>query len=1198
MSGNNVEFGITFTGDGKVASAEIDRVTQSADRLTQATARQNTVASESKNAWLTQTAAIKTSGDEMVSASEGVQKLLAKYDPLGAKLRSLEADFSALNKAAASGQLPASQDAAVDKTYKALNEEIAKTKTLMGQAGVAGYEAFAKVEEGANKGAFATAGAKRELMVLAHEAMSGNFSRMPGSFMVLAERMSITTALFSPLTIGAAAFGVATVGVAVAAHQGHEEMVAMNNALAVTGNYAGLTRGTMRELADSMTQTGTMTIGTAKDIVTALVASGRIGAESIAGVAKLAGNFAAATGQDVAKITPELIKLFADPAKGVEELDKRMHFLNVTDREYIAHLERIGEVGEAQRVSLEKTTAAIPKQTENIGYLGHQWDLLKQSISATGDALAAWGRTTTVNEQLANAKSLIEREGGSVSDAMRGVVPATGSKDLKEAYALVAALQQQADAERAKGVEAGKVAATREKEALAQKEADKSATHQITILRDSLTLLASAPDSAEKTRREFELRKQILDVQRSIGAEGRQLSQEEISYQEKLREVAVKVGTDEIEAQYKLGQVDVVRRDAMLLFYALKSNKSKQTAEEELLLVGNLTAAEKKQHQDKLKILQVEADAIIAAGANKALIDEKKFYDDIRKSVDALGSSEIAALDKTIAAQRLHNAEIGKTPEQIARVKKAAEDFGTAQLDAEAKALRAAAETVVMDQQYKDIYIARANALDIEIAKRRELATAMGDGAFLEANAAAVRKVNEDAKAFTKDVDRALTDGIMRGGKNGGKYLEDYFRTLVFRPGVQFLMSPVAGAISSAFYGAGANGMSLANAGAGAGLYGSFATSAFGQSLGLSAGASGAAAGASVAEATYAQALLTGATTVEASAAATAATTSAMTTLGAALPYIGAALVIANAVGLFGKGGGPQQGQLGTVNANGYTATQNYTGGDTLGNQALAQSAYNQVAALYVAAGKQVAGLSINQGGKLDPEGTAAALGYRQISVGGNVISGQAGWDNPAFTGAHDDAKGLATYLGKLTSDEIEQVAAAINDPKLTDAITKLKANFGDLTVAMPNYLTAQAAQKVLLDPLLTGTEKLNAAQHDLAEAGLPNTREGLKDLIKSLDLTTQAGWLPLAFLAVMYQEPRPDHPGRPGYPADHRQSGGRIPDRGCVRHVAARRSGQSNVGAARYQRPGHQLRPESGGHGEGCGCGQGRHQQGVLGGG
>ncbi len=53
------------------------------------------------------------------------------------------------------------------------------------------------------------AGVTRELVVLGHEALSGNFTRLPGSFMVLAERIHLTGAAMAGLVIGLATAAVA-----------------------------------------------------------------------------------------------------------------------------------------------------------------------------------------------------------------------------------------------------------------------------------------------------------------------------------------------------------------------------------------------------------------------------------------------------------------------------------------------------------------------------------------------------------------------------------------------------------------------------------------------------------------------------------------------------------------------------------------------------------------------------------------------------------------------------------------------------------------------------------------------------------------------------------------------------------------------------------------------------------------------------
>ncbi|MBB6254099.1 hypothetical protein [Nitrospirillum iridis] len=54
----------------------------------------------------------------------------------------------------------------------------------------------------------ATVGAKRELLVLVHEMMSGNFSRMPGSMLVLTERMGGLSGATTGAAVGMAALGI------------------------------------------------------------------------------------------------------------------------------------------------------------------------------------------------------------------------------------------------------------------------------------------------------------------------------------------------------------------------------------------------------------------------------------------------------------------------------------------------------------------------------------------------------------------------------------------------------------------------------------------------------------------------------------------------------------------------------------------------------------------------------------------------------------------------------------------------------------------------------------------------------------------------------------------------------------------------------------------------------------------------------
>jgi phage-related minor tail protein len=250
------------------------------------------------------------------------------------------------------------------------------------------------------KGMFATAGAKRELIVLGHEAMQGNFSRIPGSLLVLAERLDLTAALFSPMTIGILGAGAAVVAIAEAAHDGAAELEAMNRALAMTGDYSGQTTDSLYALAHTLSDTTQLTIGQSKDLATQLAASGKIGADAFDGVAAAVAEYARATGESEVKVTPMMIKLFADPAKGAAKLNSTMHFLNSTQLDYIDTLEREGHITEAQLALADALNEKLKGQTREVGWLEAAWHTAAKAGSSFWDTLEGVGRADTTDEKI------------------------------------------------------------------------------------------------------------------------------------------------------------------------------------------------------------------------------------------------------------------------------------------------------------------------------------------------------------------------------------------------------------------------------------------------------------------------------------------------------------------------------------------------------------------------------------------------------------------------------------------------------------------------------------------------------------------------------------------------------------------------------------------------------------------------------
>lgn len=195
----------------------------------------------------------------------------------------------------------------------------------------------------------------------------------------------------------------------------------------------------------------------------------------------------------------------------------------------------------------------------------------------------------------------------------------------------------------------------------------------------------------------------------------------------------------------------------------------------------------------------------------------------------------------------------------------------------------------------------------------------------IEAADTAKKAAEESAKAwenFARDIEQSLTDALMRSFESGASFgetfaktLQNTFKSMVLKVAVQAVVNPVTGALQSAMTGkdptmgmfgpntlsTGSSLYNLATGNVGGGMYGAFATSSLGQSLGLSymshVGAAGPLATAAPA----------------------------LSGLGTALPYIGAALA---AFSLLSKESTPHKGA--TAFSDGFNSLSPRTNSDIL----------------------------------------------------------------------------------------------------------------------------------------------------------------------------------------------------------------------------------------------------------------------------
>jgi lambda family phage tail tape measure protein len=198
----------------------------------------------------------------------------------------------------------------------------------------------------------------------------------------------------------------AAAALAIAWHKGSEEATRYNEALIVTGNYAGKTADQLAVLASQLDTLDGVTTGSAAAAIAAVAGTGRFTGEQLELVATAAEQMRAATGKAIQETIEEFEGLRKDPVKAILELNDKYHFLTQTQLDRIETLKEEGReqeaVAEAMRTYAGVIGERTPQIVENLGYIEKAWRGIKNLTREAVDGLLSVGRAAPVQQQIAD----------------------------------------------------------------------------------------------------------------------------------------------------------------------------------------------------------------------------------------------------------------------------------------------------------------------------------------------------------------------------------------------------------------------------------------------------------------------------------------------------------------------------------------------------------------------------------------------------------------------------------------------------------------------------------------------------------------------------------------------------------------------------------------------------------------------------
>ncbi|MFM0256104.1 phage tail tape measure protein [Paraburkholderia sediminicola] len=322
--------------------------------------------------------------------SEGAAKVT---EALGRQLTALTA--SAAEMAVYDAQMAGFTEAETAQVAAIAKEiELRKQQIALGEEMAAMYAVEATAAHGA---AGATSGVTNELGVLGREAASGNFTRLASSFTRFLSLAGALDLLLNPLSLSIAGVGAAMYMVA-------SQNEKMNEALLLTGGYAGVTTDQLRSMATAATAGGA-TFNTAAEAVTELAMTGRLTGEEIANLGRSAADAATYTSVSVKQMVDDFTKLADEPVKASVKLNDQYHYLTAATYDQIAALERQGDATGAAKVAVEAFSQAMDDRTKEIaaneGIILAGWRDIKAMINGAIEAVGSFGAAATPGQVVA-----------------------------------------------------------------------------------------------------------------------------------------------------------------------------------------------------------------------------------------------------------------------------------------------------------------------------------------------------------------------------------------------------------------------------------------------------------------------------------------------------------------------------------------------------------------------------------------------------------------------------------------------------------------------------------------------------------------------------------------------------------------------------------------------------------------------------
>jgi lambda family phage tail tape measure protein len=208
--------------------------------------------------------------------------------------------------------------------------------------------------------------------------------------------------LFTPFSVGLGTVSIALGSLGYALYKAIDDLDKFKDAMTLTGGFAGVTYESLLNLGNVLSNKTNASIGSARDLMQQLAASGKYTSTSIEAVGEVILRFSKIAGVDAAKAAETLIPLLDGTASSAKQLNDKYHFLTLEQYKNIEALEKQGKLQESAKMQATLLNESLQSTQRELGILEKAWQGVANFASQAWDAMLGLGR----EDGVARAKEL------------------------------------------------------------------------------------------------------------------------------------------------------------------------------------------------------------------------------------------------------------------------------------------------------------------------------------------------------------------------------------------------------------------------------------------------------------------------------------------------------------------------------------------------------------------------------------------------------------------------------------------------------------------------------------------------------------------------------------------------------------------------------------------------------------------------